>query len=89
MVEYIVSGFYLYYGLDWASFLLGVYGMYSLSEKKKVGFIFQVLASICAIVCSYWAGQFGFIMSNAVMMGVAGYGFWNWNKDKKEFKKNV
>jgi hypothetical protein len=79
MIDLLVQSFYVYYGLDWLSFFFGVGGMYLISEKNKVGFLLQAVSVICAIGCSVIAGQFGFIVSNAVMFCVVSYGYWNWD----------
>lgn len=82
MIDLLVQSFYVYYGLDWLSFFFGVGGMYLISEKNKVGFLLQAISVICAIGCSAIAGQFGFIVSNAVMFCVVSYGYSNWNDEK-------
>jgi Nicotinamide mononucleotide transporter. len=83
ILEYLVSGFYSYYGLDWIAFLLGSSGLYLISEKKKIGFLFQAVSVVCATACSLMAGQFGFVASNIVTLGIVLYGYWNWKQNSE------
>lgn len=80
----ILESFFLYYGLDWIAFLSGVYGMYLISEKRRIGFIFQGVSVVCAVIVSFIASQYGFVVSNFVMLGVVVYGFLNWKDNESE-----
>lgn len=83
--DFLIESLKIYYGLDWIAFLTGITGMYLLSEKNKLGFIFQSISVFCSLVVASIALQYGFIVSNTVTFIIVIYGYFNWEtQDKKK-----
>jgi nicotinamide riboside transporter PnuC len=83
MIDALVESFKIYYGLDWLSLVFGILGMWLLSRKERSGFIFQGISIFCAGVISYVAGQYGFVVSAFITMGIMIYGYANWKEDER------
>jgi nicotinamide riboside transporter PnuC len=86
MFELLVESFKVYYGLDWISLVFGLFGMWLLSRKNKLGFVFQGISIFCAGIIAYIAGQYGFVVSSFITMGIMIYGFLNWKADEEREK---
>jgi len=73
--------FTAYYGLDWLASLVGLLGLYLLTEKIRVGFLLTAVSVIVASVVSVVADQYGFLLSNIVTFGLALRGYQRWNRE--------
>jgi nicotinamide riboside transporter PnuC len=71
-----------YYGLDWLSSILGLVGLYLVSEKKAVGFLATASAVVIAAVVALMAGQFGFLLANTVTFALALRGYYRWRQSE-------
>ncbi len=70
--------FVTYYGLDWASSLVGLYGLYLVTERNRFGFLLTSLSVVLAAVVAVMAGQYGFLLANVVTFILALRGFLKW-----------
>ncbi len=70
--------FVTYYGLDWASSLVGLCGLYLVTERNRFGFLLTSLSVVLAAVVAVMAGQYGFLLANVVTFILALRGFLKW-----------
>jgi len=84
MIEYIVQGLKLYYGLDWLSLILGLVGLWMISVKNKNGFILQSVSVALAGIVAYMAQQYAFVVNSLISASILLYGYHNWSKDENE-----
>ena len=68
-----------YYGLDWVSVVFGLIGLYLVTEKNRIGFLFTVISVVLAAVVAMYAGAYGFILANIVTAILAIRGYIKWN----------
>lgn len=76
----VFQSFFAYYGLDWMTMILGLWGGYLLTQKNSAGFAFNFIASFCAFAVALMSGQYGFIVYNFIFMGIALKGYRGWSK---------
>lgn len=72
-----------YYGLDWLSVSLGLYGMWLLGKKRKISFLFTAVGMLVAFFVSILAAQFGFVVANVIMFVIALRNYWLWSQEEK------
>ena len=78
-MESILHALTQFYGLDWATMVFGLTGAYLLTARNKMGFVFNLVACVCALSVAVISGQVGFIVYNLVFIGLMLRGFLNWN----------
>lgn len=68
-----------YYGIDWLSVILGLYGSYLVSERNKFGFVLVAVSALCATWVCLVAGTYAFLASNipAVLINMRGFLKWH------------
>jgi nicotinamide riboside transporter PnuC len=71
--------FLAYYGLDWLSSFLGLFGLYLVSEKRAIGFVFTALSVVLAAAVALMAAQYGFLVANTVTFVLAVRGYVKWH----------
>lgn len=71
-----------YYGLDWLSSILGLLGLYLVTEKKSIGFLLTASAVVIASVVSVMAHQYGFLIANVVTLALALRGYGKWRSER-------
>jgi nicotinamide riboside transporter PnuC len=81
-MEIIIDAFQKYYGLDWLALVSGLSAMYLLTQKKRIGFLVNVITCICGLSVALLSSQFGFVLFNTAMMGLAVQGYFNWQKEE-------
>ncbi|MAM33518.1 MAG: hypothetical protein CMH28_00405 [Micavibrio sp.] len=81
-MEQLIESFQTYYGLDWAVLGLGLYANMLIANKKKIGFLINIIACMCGFSVAVISGQFGFVVFNCIMIAIMGKGFLNWNAEK-------
>ena len=74
--------FTAYYGLDWASAIVGLIGLYFVTEENLFGFVLTALSVSLAAVVAIMAGQYGFLLANAATFVLAVRGYYKWRKRK-------
>lgn len=74
-----------YYGLDWASMLLGFYGMWLLGKKRKISFIFTGLGMVFALSVAILAQQYGFMFANLIMIALSAKNYIMWKAQEKQY----
>lgn len=79
-MDTVITLFGTYYGLDWASMVLGFFGMYLLSERNRLGFVLTIGGALLAVGVSIIASQYGFIFANFVNICLALWGIYKWGK---------
>ena len=77
-ISLIQASFATYYGLDWLSMGFGFLGLYLLTERKRVGFLFSLVGFGAAIITAYIAGQYGFMVANTISILLAIRGLVRW-----------
>lgn len=80
----ILENLQLYYGLDWMALLFGLTSTYLVSNKNKYGFLCGILSCFCGFSIAVISQQFGFIAYNALLIGLMGRGFLNWNAEEAQ-----
>lgn len=78
MQEILLNSFQTYYGLDWASMLLGFYGTWLVTEKNRMGFLFLIVSVSLAAITAIIANQFGFVAANMINAFIAVRGYIKW-----------
>ena len=81
MIEYLVEGLAVYYGMDYVAMIFVLLGMYLLTIKNRWGFAAFLIGSIAWIVVNVIAGIFAGIVLNAIMIVLNIKGFMEWKKD--------
>ena len=72
--------FATYYGLDWLSSVLGLLGLYLVTEKRSVGFVLTALSVILAAAVAVMAEQYGFLLANTATLVLAVRGYYKWRE---------
>lgn len=75
-----------YYGLDWMAMALGFYGMWLLGRKHKVSFIFTGLGMIFAFFAALLSQQYGFMVSNIIMVVLSARNYTLWVREENKSK---
>src|SRR5262245_24027217 len=57
-----------YYGLDWIGTVLGLLSIYYLGRKRKIGFIFRIVAAIFWVAFGVVAGTTAGILANVAVI---------------------
>jgi hypothetical protein len=78
MIDLITQAFPTYYGLDWASMMLGFVGLYLITEKRRIGFVFAFFGFVAAVATALIAHQYGFIAANLISLGLMIRGYLKW-----------
>ncbi len=68
-----------YYGLDWFSAITGLVGLYLVTEKNRIGFVLTAFSVVLAATVAIMAGQYGFLLANAITLVLTLRGFYRWN----------
>lgn len=72
-----------FYGLDWATMLLGLGGTYLLARQDKRGFLCNGMACVCGLCVAALSGQMGFIAYNIILICMMYKGFISWGRSGK------
>ena len=70
-----------YYGLDWADAVLSIAGIYCLSRKHRIGFIFNAIGAVFGLILFIMINSYPFILINVVWVYLNLDGYKNWTKD--------
>jgi nicotinamide riboside transporter PnuC len=67
-----------YYGLDWIGTALGLISIYYLGRKRKIGFVFRIVASIFWVAFGIVAGTTAGVIANVavILLSVSGLKQW-------------
>ena len=91
-MEQLIESFQTYYGLDWAVLGLGLYANMLIANKKKIGFLINIIACMCGFSVAVISGQFGFVVFNCIMFSACCPSAFSNNSPtnpKTETKKNI
>ena len=80
MLTWLQHSIFEYYGFDWAAAVFLIFYWYFNGEKKRVCFIFGILASICWIVYAYLSNSLANIFINVIGMSFFIFYFFQWKK---------
>jgi len=80
-MDLLIESFQSYYGLDWLALLFGFTGTYLLTQKYKIGFLLSALGCLSGLAVASISLQFGFILSNFLMMSMMCKGYLDWAKE--------
>lgn len=67
----------IYYGLDWVALIFGISGSYMITEQNRYGFVLMGFACLCGFAVAVMSSQFGYVIYNALLVGIAVRGFAN------------
>lgn len=70
-----------YYGLDWAAMAFGFYGSILVTNKNLIGFLFSVIAALCAFIVAIMSDQYGFVFANLIHVAIAMRGYMLWSAE--------
>ncbi len=82
MIDAIIESFYAYYGLDWLALLCGVIGMYLITLKSRIGFLFSGLSCMSGFAVAMISLQFGFVAYNIILLSMMTKGYIEWGRDE-------
>lgn len=80
MLGWFSNAFFEYYGIDWIAALFLICYWYYNGEKKRIGFVFGILASICWIVYAYLSNSLANIIINLIGMTFFIIYFFKWKE---------
>jgi hypothetical protein len=68
-----------YYGIDWAIFLILIFHLWFIGEKRRFAFLFGAAASILGIFFAFLVDSVAMILMNSVfcVMHLIAYAKWN------------
>jgi len=75
--------------LDWIAVILGIIGMYLLSQKNKYGFIIHAIMCFLWSIVGYDTGIYGLLSSSIIFFILNILCFLRWKKDEKDRLKNL
>lgn len=76
----ILDSLTLYYGLDWLAMIIGLYGMYMVTQQRRAGFLFGAIACFMGLIVAGMSAQMGYIVYNAIILMMFSKAFINWPK---------
>ncbi len=79
-MDTILDGLTHYYGLDWATMAIGLYGTYLITQQKRLGFLLNAIACLMGLVLAGMADQMGYIAYNGIILCMLTRAFINWPK---------
>ena len=71
-----------YYGFDWLGMLCGVVGIWRLGNKKRSGFIFNMMAAVAGLVFSILANSVAYIIVNTLIFCLNLRGYVKWKREE-------
>lgn len=77
----IESLFGTYFGLDWASMVLGFWGSWIIGNRNRTGFVLIIASLILAFGTAVIAEQYGFLVANAISIVIAARNWAKWAPD--------
>ncbi len=80
-MDSIIHALTAYYGLDWLTMAIGLYGTYLITQQKRIGFLMNAIACVLGVVIASMSGQTGYIVYNAIIMLMLSRTFINWPKE--------
>jgi len=69
-----------YYGLDWLGTLLGLASIYYLGQRKQVGFVLRILASLFWVAFGIVAGTVAGVIANIAVIVLSVKGIKDWKR---------
>ena len=69
-----------YYGVDWLIFLLLLFHLWFLGEKRRYAFLFGAAAAVCGIVFGFLVESVGMMCMNTVLCCMHLMAYKKWNK---------
>ena len=67
-----------YYGLDWGDAVFSMLGIYFLSRKNRIGFVFNAVGAVSGLVLFTWLNSYPFMGLNVILiyLNLVGYARW-------------
>ncbi len=65
---------------DWLAAISGLYGLWLLSEQRRQGFLWGIIADILWIICGIQKGLPGLVVVCAILIGINLRGYVKWDK---------
>ncbi len=82
-MDEVIEALTRFYGLDWMTMLLGLFGTYLISRQDKRGFVCSGVACICGLIVACMADQSGFILYNVILIYILAKGFLAWGRKEE------
>ena len=73
-----------YYGVDWTAMVMTFFSLYYLSEKRRIGFVFGVLASVSWLTFGILASSVANVLANIIFISLNVRGYINWQKKAEQ-----
>jgi len=71
-----------YYGIDWAAIILGLYAVYLLGNKRKIGFIyFSISNALWIILGVFYMSSYGMAIGNLAFLLINIRGYIQWHQE--------
>jgi uncharacterized membrane protein YeaQ/YmgE (transglycosylase-associated protein family) len=80
MLDILADSFRLYYGLDWATMVVGLIGTYLITQRKRLGFLLNAIACVLGLIVAGLSDQMGYIVYNAVILTMLSRAFLKWQE---------
>ncbi len=77
----MISGIAQYYGVDWVAMISTILSVYYLGSKKRVGFIWGIVASIAWLIFAGFVASLASLIANSIFCILNMRGYFNWEKD--------
>lgn len=72
VIEGLQHSLATYYGADWMCMICGLIGMYYMTQKNSLGFMFSFAGCIFGFGAAYISQQYGFVAYNILLMSMTG-----------------
>ncbi len=79
-MDALLSSLSTYFGLDWLTMFLGLWGSYLITKRQAAGFAIGFCGSLAALAVAMISGQYGFIVYNTISMAIACKGYLGWSR---------
>ena len=76
-----------YYGLDWLGTLFGLASIYCLGQRKHVGFVLRILASLFWVAFGIVAGTAAGVIANIAVIVLSIKGMQDWKRAEIGFQR--
>ena len=70
-----------YYGIDWLAMVFTVLSICYLGEKKRIGFVYGLLANVCWFIFGVLAVSIANPVANTIFLVLNIRGYLNWRRE--------
>ena len=73
-----------YYGLDWLGTVVGLTSIYYLGQRRRVGFVLRIIASLFWVAFAVVAGTVAGVIANLAVILLSLNGMKEWKRAEKD-----